>query len=1140
MTTRPSSRRSSRRATPCFEILEDRVMPSLTMQIDYRFDTQGWFADQAHGQERRTILNLAAKILTSRIEDSFAAINPATPWNYSDNNGNSGSWIPEFEHPGEDIEDFHGDGLLDQFFVPKDTLIVFAGAKELSTLHDSAIGFGGSGLSFFGDSAWQSLMKTRGQNGKAPWGGAVTFDSNTDFYYGLGSPSGKDDFLSVCLHELGHVLGLDHQPEGTMSDGAEAAMDPTNTTGNRKMFTALDWQSLSDLGYQIDAASAIVAARFFNDRDDDGRFDSGEANGALKEFNMGYVYQVNTPFGVGGVAEDLRYFLQSCTFATIHSLSDATLQKLRGNISYYFGVDPTPFDDNGDEIDLPGQTGPRKPYQVILMDVAMNSGQLGLTESIVGSDYGYSEPAVGPVLIGGQNGAYDDVITVKRSGSNIQFIANGQTTTKPFAAVSQIIADTSGGDDTLTVDFRYGNPIPYDGLRFDGAEGLNTLRVRGNTFTNAFYAVADSGGSLILDGSHIDFGSLGHIITEFSAVNLDVRAGRFITGGSLHATGQVTVGITGTVGGTGALGANLSSFLGGRIDPADGTGVNTGRLSTRNLQLGSGSSLVIDIDGADAGVSYDQLDVAGSVKISSAALQIDLGIFGPSTGQSFTIVKNDGTDAVQGTFKSLSEGAEFVNSGYRFRISYKGGDGNDIVVTALNNSPSLGGLTLSKSYITTGGSDIITMTVVPGPGRVDGVEFWLDLNQNGRIDTSTDRLLKYHDALNLSEYYFTGAIGGVSVGTYTVFARARRYTFSDVFYSDPLTATLQVVAAPPLDNRSIAIGAETRANHVTTGDQLGAQVTYDAQGNYSVFWYDRTSGAIYRSRYLASGAANGSPVTVGIAGPLDDVAMNAAGSFAIAWEDQSTGALRLKEYDANGNQRSTGFVALDTAGSYRSGSARLSMTGAGTWAVIWEHGGYFDGDIYMVRYINGAGVFSGKLNANHPTTAPAVALDVDGNLLAVWTDYSTGRVRGARGRSNGTMVAGEFSITSSSETINFVDDFNMWRRCRAAVSWSPTRPTPPTPVTTFGLAVFMFPVARWISVLGASIHFWPATACIPKSPCRRTSRTATSAVRAATTLSSPGRAISRKSGRRTAPAFSDKPSIATACPLAACLPAIQR
>lgn len=73
-------------------------------------------------------------------------------------------------------------------------------------------------------------------------------------------------------------------------------------------------------------------------------------------------------------------------------------------------------------------------------------------------------------------------------------------------------------------------------------------------------------------------------------------------------------------------------------------------------------------------------------------------------GDTFTIISNNGTNPVQGTFKDLPEGAEVTVSGATFKISYVGGDGNDVVLTAQNDSkapkaPNTGGEKLSVNLI---------------------------------------------------------------------------------------------------------------------------------------------------------------------------------------------------------------------------------------------------------------------------------------------------------------------------------------------------------------------------------------------------------------------------------------------------------
>ena len=54
----------------------------------------------------------------------------------------------------------------------------------------------------------------------------------------------------------------------------------------------------------------------------------------------------------------------------------------------------------------------------------------------------------------------------------------------------------------------------------------------------------------------------------------------------------------------------------------------------------------------------------------------------PVAGNVFTIIANDGADAVVGTFAGLAEGATITLNGVTLVISYVGGTGNDVVLTA--------------------------------------------------------------------------------------------------------------------------------------------------------------------------------------------------------------------------------------------------------------------------------------------------------------------------------------------------------------------------------------------------------------------------------------------------------------------------
>ena len=91
---------------------------------------------------------------------------------------------------------------------------------------------------------------------------------------------------------------------------------------------------------------------------------------------------------------------------------------------------------------------------------------------------------------------------------------------------------------------------------------------------------------------------------------------------------------------------------------------------------------------------------------------VDLVISGshiPQPGETFTIVLNDGADAVTGTFTGLPQGGTitaFLGSDYPATISYIGGTGNDVVITV--GSPH---------YIVTNSGGMLSITDVAGNGE---------------------------------------------------------------------------------------------------------------------------------------------------------------------------------------------------------------------------------------------------------------------------------------------------------------------------------------------------------------------------------------------------------------------------------------
>lgn len=83
---------------------------------------------------------------------------------------------------------------------------------------------------------------------------------------------------------------------------------------------------------------------------------------------------------------------------------------------------------------------------------------------------------------------------------------------------------------------------------------------------------------------------------------------------------------------------------------------------------------------------YDQI-VAGTSVSLAGSLQLSYLPGGKiAKGDVFTIIDNKSTHAVTGTFKALPEGAEIKVNSAVFKISYVGGDGNDVTLIAQNDS----------------------------------------------------------------------------------------------------------------------------------------------------------------------------------------------------------------------------------------------------------------------------------------------------------------------------------------------------------------------------------------------------------------------------------------------------------------------
>ena len=103
----------------------------------------------------------------------------------------------------------------------------------------------------------------------------------------------------------------------------------------------------------------------------------------------------------------------------------------------------------------------------------------------------------------------------------------------------------------------------------------------------------------------------------------------------------------------------------------------------RDLLLAGESGIGSVLDGPNA----DRLVATGDVELNDAELVLWAGNRAPSA-DTFTLVDNLGHAPVIGTFADLPEDELLDLGGSIYSISYRGGDGNDVVLTFVSLSPS--------------------------------------------------------------------------------------------------------------------------------------------------------------------------------------------------------------------------------------------------------------------------------------------------------------------------------------------------------------------------------------------------------------------------------------------------------------------
>lgn len=177
------------------------------------------------------------------------------------------------------------------------------------------------------------------------------------------------------------------------------------------------------------------------------------------------------------------------------------------------------------------------------------------------------------------------------------------------------------------------------------------------------------------------------------------------------------------------MGNGTTTYLLANAGSIVAPGHSPGCLTTDNLALSG--TYQVQVGGTDACTGYDQLKVTSGatvVDVTGATLDVSLyNGFVPKVGQSYTIISNASSTAVNGTFTGIAEGGTYTNQGVTYKVTYVGGAGHDVVLTVtaidaskLPSKPDTGLMLVTGHPMIAFGTSVAAAIVLIGAARKFG------------------------------------------------------------------------------------------------------------------------------------------------------------------------------------------------------------------------------------------------------------------------------------------------------------------------------------------------------------------------------------------------------------------------------------
>lgn len=240
----------------------------------------------------------------------------------------------------------------------------------------------------------------------------------------------------------------------------------------------------------------------------------------------------------------------------------------------------------------------------------------------------------------------------------------------------------ANGIDCIGISFRTGTlhfgALTGRGYIRNNAGGTPTISIGAlnqstwfnGTLANYFDVVKVGTGTLLIGGNHTYSGTT------------TIKNGTFLLSNSSTngAFASPIIDSSGTLGGTGLSQASATIGTGTSAKAYLAPGNDgIGTLTIAGLVMSSNGIYNLEVSTKNG--TADKMKASGVSLVGNPVLAItDIDSGALAVGTNFTILENTGTNAISGAFKDLPEMSIVKLGSYDLRVTYKGGDGNDLVL----------------------------------------------------------------------------------------------------------------------------------------------------------------------------------------------------------------------------------------------------------------------------------------------------------------------------------------------------------------------------------------------------------------------------------------------------------------------------